>query len=35
MTCCCCSGGKELNCSGVRFNTCCSKTDSTSGGSWG
>lgn len=33
-TCCCCSGGRVLNCSGVRFLTCCSKADSISGESW-
>lgn len=32
-TCCCCSRGNELNCSGVRFITCWRRADSTSGGS--
>lgn len=32
-TCCRCSGGSEFNCSGVRFSTCWSNADSTSGGS--
>lgn len=33
ITCCCCSGDNELNCSGVRLRTCCNRAESTPDGS--